>query len=457
MKYFLVFFALAFITSCGSDTENAATYFGGKIINPKSDFVLLYHQDKVIDSLTLDKDNRFLGSYNNLLPGLYYFEHGPEHQYIYIEPQDSILIRLNTWDFDESLVFSGKGADKNNILIDCFIESEEEDNNYTLYSYYKLNPKAFKEKFDSVLALKQLKIDAFKSKNLELSDRYMLLLDIAAKYPIYNRFERYPEANRKKTHKKVHTTVDSTFYSYRKQIDTNDDSLMFFGSYSRYVVERLYNDVYMQGYTTEANDFIIALLNSVDKSIHTEKLKNTLLRRMLINDFYRISSCDIDKKAFHTFFKLSSDIEDKKHVQRLLNDVKHIFKGSTITDFDVTDYNKSTHSIHKLIKHKNSVIYFWNPKYISNSYLASRINYLSKRYPKINFIGIKFATSNIHPVKGIDIKNQFYIEATSKANLFLTSKLPRTVLVTKRGVLTNGYTSINNRTIHKQIESLQKN
>jgi len=456
-KYFFTFFSIVFFTSCNINEEKTVTYFGGKVINPKTKFVLLLSQEKVIDSLLLDEDNRFIAKYNNFKEGLYYFQHGPEHQYIYIEPQDSIMIRLNTWDFDESLVFSGKGADKSNVLIDFFLESEEEDKSYSLYSFYKLEPTNFKLKLDSILALKQLKINAFKAKNPNLSENYQLVLDIAAKYPIYNRFERYPEANRKNSQTKTYLKVNKQFYSYRENINRNRDSLMIFGAYSKYIVERLYNDVYTKEITPNKKEFIIDLLNSVNKSVHTEKLKNTFLKNMLINDFYKKSSCDIDKDAFYTFFKLSSNIEDKKHVQRLLNDIKNVSKGDNLFNFKVYDYNKTEHNIKTLTQYRNSVIYFWNPTYVNNSYLASRINYLSEKFPKITFIGIQFSSKNAQPIKGIDIKNQFYIDTISKANMFLTSKLPRTLLVNKKGVLYNGYTSINSYSINKQIQKLQKN
>ena len=76
--------------------------------------------------------------FKNLKGGLYTFKHGVEFQYIFLQPNDSLLLRLNTWDFDESLVFSGKGAEKNNLLIN--------KNNYVyilnhfnyLYIYYIL-------------------------------------------------------------------------------------------------------------------------------------------------------------------------------------------------------------------------------------------------------------------------------------------------------------------------------
>ena len=37
------------------------------------------------------------------------------------------MFRLNTLDFDESLVFTGEGAKKNNYLINLFLEHEKEE------------------------------------------------------------------------------------------------------------------------------------------------------------------------------------------------------------------------------------------------------------------------------------------------------------------------------------------
>jgi hypothetical protein len=120
---FLPMLLLVVLNSCDSDKKETMTYFGGKIINPKSNNVVLYSMDKVIDTFYLDKENKFLGKLKNANEGLYYFFHGDENQYIYLEPKDSLMLRLNTWDFDESLVFAGEGAERNNVLIDCFIMS----------------------------------------------------------------------------------------------------------------------------------------------------------------------------------------------------------------------------------------------------------------------------------------------------------------------------------------------
>ena len=130
----LLAITVPFFVGCSSNSKHTETYFGGKIINPKSDYVVLYSMDKVIDTMYLAKDNTFLGKLESVNEGLYYFMHGNENQYIYLEPQDSLMLRLNAWSFDESMVFAGKGAERNNILIDCFLEDEKDNR-----MFYKLN------------------------------------------------------------------------------------------------------------------------------------------------------------------------------------------------------------------------------------------------------------------------------------------------------------------------------
>ena len=137
INYIILSFLILLAASCVDKEANANTFFGGKIINPKTRFVALYSNDKLIDTLYLNNRNKFLGTYENLDEGLYYFQHGNENQYVYLEPKDSLILRLNTWDFDESLVFAGKGAERNNILIDIFLETENERKDF--YQFYVLH------------------------------------------------------------------------------------------------------------------------------------------------------------------------------------------------------------------------------------------------------------------------------------------------------------------------------
>ena len=70
----------------------------------------------------------------NINPGIYRIEHLPENQNIIVEKGDSLWIRVNVEDFQESLTFSGRGSSKNNFLVD--INNMDTYENEYLSQYY---------------------------------------------------------------------------------------------------------------------------------------------------------------------------------------------------------------------------------------------------------------------------------------------------------------------------------
>lgn len=453
-KLIAIFTITAFM-SCVGATEKDITYFGGKIINPKSDHVILYDNEVALDTFYLNHNDVFLGEIPALNEGLYYFKHGNEHQYIYLEPQDSLLIRLNTWDFDESLVFSGKGAERNNLLIDCFLESEKDDKRF--YKLYKLAPKEFRNKVDSIEKERLATYNEFDKNHPEESDSYKDILKIALTYPLYSKVENYPM-----THSAiiedhgVHQEVNASFYSHRDKISLDKDSIMYFYAYRDFVLSHLYNKVNTAGHDLGSDEFTVSLLKTIANELNNEHTRNAVLRQTMIGHFYRKSSCNVNKDAFNVYLELSSNSEDKILIKALLNDSKKLHKGKKIHNFKVTDYNKTDRSIKSLIKGKNVVLYFWNPDYVSKDYVGARVKYLSREFPDVKFIGVKIDGDGKDRLKQIDIKEQYYIDSDDKANEFLSSKMPRTLLINKKGIITNGYAALTSRNIYSQIEKMVK-
>ena len=93
LRILLLAFLSILIASCDTKSSCNSTYFGGNIINPKSDYVVLYKNEILLDTFFLDNNNSFLGEILSLHEGLYNFKHGDEEQYIYLNPKDSLLIR----------------------------------------------------------------------------------------------------------------------------------------------------------------------------------------------------------------------------------------------------------------------------------------------------------------------------------------------------------------------------
>lgn len=455
LKYFPLLL-LTILISCGENSEKTTTFFGGKIINPKTKFVVLYTMDKLIDTLFLDDNNKFFGTYNSINEGLYYFEHGNENQYIYLEPKDSLMLRLNTWDFDESLVFAGKGAERNNILIDIFLESENE--NMLFYQLNKLEPNSFKIKIDSVINNKLNTYKDYVEKHPKETSNYFKVLKVSLTYPMYARVERYPISHYFYSNSESMIKVNDNFYDFRKNILYNNDSLMYYTPYVNYIRNYLYNSTYALGHKPQKNDysseFTVDLLNTIDKNINLISSKNAFLKSTVLDHFYKKSSCKINKETFNLFFDLSTNKEDKELVKNLLNDSNEIHKGNKIINFNITDFTNYTINIHDFIKSKNTVLHFWSSAYTSKPFLGARIYYLQNKYPELNFAIIEIDGDNNNRIPKIDIKNQFYINSEDLAKNFLTSNMPRTILVNKNGIVENGFASLTSKKIYSQLKDL---
>ena len=188
MVKFLLGLTLLFIFSCSDKTEQQSTvFFGGEIVNPTSDYVVLYHNDTYVDSVKLDDNNRFTFHLDSIDEGLYHFDHTPELQYVYLQQGDSLLARLNTVEFDESLVYSGKGSEINNFLIEMFLSNEKDEP--IIQDFYPLDPDEFSDKMDSLRDIKLEHLHQFATDN-QLSDRTLDMAKASIDYSIYSTKEK---------------------------------------------------------------------------------------------------------------------------------------------------------------------------------------------------------------------------------------------------------------------------
>jgi peroxiredoxin len=272
---------------------------------------------------------------------------------------------------------------------------------------------------------------------------------IAESYPFYlnkNALKEFLDGNK-------------DFYNYRDALQLNKDSLMYFHAYRDFVVDQMYNIVFTK-YPNEKiynEDFTTTLLNIIDEKITAEKPKNKFLKQTIISYFHKNATSKIDKKPFEVFFQLSSNIDEKKQVECLLNDFKILRDGSRLVNFQLVDFNNTVHESKKLFRGKKTLIYFWNSTYVTKEYVSSKIKYFTAKYPEIEYIGVKIDGNSNDYIDQLDIKTQFFITQKSKANDFLTSKMPRTILINKKGIIKHHYTSLSSKNIYTQLEALAKN
>jgi hypothetical protein len=453
MKYFsIIFLGLLFI-GCNNQPNENKVFFGGEIINPKSDVVLLMQHKKVIDSLFINKDNTFGKYIPNLSAGLYYFKHAYEFQYLYLEPEDSISIRLNTWDFDETLVFDGNGADKNELLLDLFLSNEKEVDNF--YTYFPLSEEKFQSKINETLKRHTDLLNQFVESNPKLSNDYLHLAEGAINYPIFRLKELYPFYHKKNLPKDSIFDISADYYQFRDKINLNDSLLSDYYTYQNYISAYLYNSAYQKNNSKGFDDnFRAVLLELITEKIHLPELKNRLLYQEINNMLFN-GSCEINPKHLELFFTHSTDTLAIRTIKQILKVKEKLKVASHFQDFNMVSFRKDTVSIHDLIKDKNTVVYFISPSSLSDEYLRKRVYYLRKKYPELTFVGIHpYTTTKKRANYKRKLRNQYFLTQASKGNELVVDNYSRAILIDSKGKVVNNYTILTNRYIEEQLSEL---
>lgn len=454
LNLILLFIAAFTLTSCTSTDESCdATYFGGHIINPKQNFVTLSKNDVIIDTIYLDSYNNFIAQVDVMEEGLYNFNHGIEFQYIYFKPKDSILIRLNTWDFDESLAFSGRGSEKNNFLITLYLQNEKEEQNFS--PYYNLNSEKFEEKIASSKAMNNFLYEQLKESEIEITPKFDQLAQIAINYPLDRKKEFYPFIHKNRFQLNDYPTVSDTYFDFRKNVDLNQEEFISFAPYYGYVSSYI-NVISYKNKQVDSNQTVV-VLNTIIDNITVERLKNMLLRQTIYNDFREANlTCAINKEALEIFNDNCTNEGFLNQINALAADCDEITQNDNIDDFEVLSTTNEILKINSIIKNKKAVIYFWSPTIISPSMLVKKIKYLELKYPKLVFVGINMDPTELSNKVNSKLRNQYSLPKTSSAHNFVKSLEPRTILIDNKGIVTNSFTYLTSPNLERQLTLLDE-
>ncbi len=453
--YFSIFLGLLFI-SCLNTPEEKSVYIGGEIINPKSNVVVLMKREQVIDSIFLNSENTFGAKIPIESEGLYYFKHGNEFQYLFLEPKDSLKLRLNTWDFDETLVFGGKGSQKNELLLDLFLVNEKELENF--YSYFSFSENEFQQKIDEARIRHTELLSSLKNSDIHLSNQFLHLAQSAIDYPLYRLKEIYPFYHKKVLQLDTIAANSDNFYTYHKDLNLNDTFLSEYYAYQNFVSAHLYNLALRKnnGVSSDIN-FYTYLLESITEKIEIPDFKNRLLHQEIDNLFFNKPTL-LDMKHLTLFYDNCTDSSAISSMKQLLSDKIKLPKNSVFPDFEVNSTKDESIYIQSLIKNKSVALYFWNEKTVSNEYLIKRIGYLNKKFPNITFIGIKTDNSEACASSVFyKLENQYYLTPASDGNELVSNKYPRAILIQSNGKVLNSFALLSNYYIEKELKALLAN
>ncbi len=448
--------------SCISSKENNITFFGGKIKNPKAEYVYFFEGKKLIDSAKLDINNRFSFELDSIKIGLYHFWHGPEFQYLYLEPQDSLLIYLNTWDFDESLIFSGKGSAKNNYLINLYLEQEKNEKNFK--NNYRLNEEEFSAVINNGIQDKLTKYNQLIESESDVpSEFFERLAKTGIYFPYYYIMEYYPFNHKWMLKLKDLPALSEEFYSYRKKINFNDETLLDYTPYTLFIKTHLYHLAYIErDLDREKSNIELNYMNLVKDKIHIESFKNRLLAGSLWKSLSANYLTVNEFNNLQNFFY--NNCTDETYISELKKSVfqkEQFKKGDMLPKLVVYNTNGNEVSINDITKNNIAVIYFWPKELGKIEMLHEKLIILKKEYPNVLFIGIE-RNKNQSDWKGfIESKHlaknkQFNLSKSSENYSWFEGNTARTIIINDQGNVENAYLFFNNKYFENHLKKFKK-
>ena len=431
-----------FLSSCNKEEDRNRIFFGGQIVNPSSTYVTLYKDNKTIDSLPLNLNYRFFKYYDSLETGIYKIEHIPEYKSVFLEKGDSIWARINASSFDESIVYSGRGAAKNNFMMDLLLSFEKE--NSFLSSKYSSNSETFSKLIDSLLIEKKNKWILMDSIN-QLSPIAQKITQAAYIYPYATRKERYALLRGTFWDEKQ----DSVYFDFRKYLSLAETDLAFFDPYINYLLNYLSKKA-LEGTENyfrnrQKTEFNIKRLQLIETQIKGNVLKNNLARAVAFEELMKLDNHNKHEKFLQQFILINKSKAYLTEVLDLHNDIENMSAGKKLPELKLQNHQLEVVSTQQIIN-APTVFYFWSQTQMShyrNTVLKAKA--LEKKFPRFQFKGVCIQPFNeivfeVHRMMNIDPKTQLAFTNFDKdSKTWVLSLLNRAIVVDSDGKIKEGF------------------
>lgn len=459
----LIVFSTLFSGCARDKKELNNTFVGGEIVNPKSGYFILSKDNTVIDTLFLNQNNRFGRHFENLEEGIYTFNHPPENQIMYIQPGDSILIWLNTMEFDESMNFSGTGALKSNFLLEMFLNNEQ--NNDLVLSYYRIPPENFARLTDSIRESRLEIYERLKGEK-EFSSKFRQIAKASIDYEYYHLRERYSFLT-KKYLPEMASQLPGDFHDYRKEIDFDNEILNSYYVYTNFIDDFLRTQAIERCEEPRETSAICYDLNTyenikfrillADSLMEEPKVKNKFLERLIAQAI----TFSNEPKTIEASLKLLDSIE---YSGESLNDLeqmgeiqRNLLPGKNLGNLPFTNIEGDTVRLQE-ISDKPMVTYHWSMYSKDHFYWQQNIiNKLRSKYPEVNFIGInidegvKGTWAQIVEKESEFPQFEFHLTFSEVNRELLNPYLNKLFFIDENGIIIQGSSQLNSPTFEREI------
>ena len=385
------FILIPILYSC-EDEVQSMTYVNGKIVNPKSDYIVITDYADVRDTLLLDEKGNFKMSYDQIKSGLFTISYPGEYQSFYLDQGDSLGMRANTKAFDETLAFTGSHARENTYLINLF--GEIEDSNMNLIQRKNESPQDF---YNSVQKIRKERLKDLKTatKKYKFNERFVEFAEFIIKLNSYYELERYPIIYAGNIYNDDSITFPKEFFAHRSRIDVDKPKLLNNYAFRPFMNALISNIAYKK--SSQKNDKEINLnsytynksrLLIIDSIFEEPVLKNYFATTEIREFVRRRNNAEDINLLVSDFLDISTDQKANDEIAQLAATYINLGPGNPLPDFQLRDVDNEIVKLKGKLN-KLTVLYYWSTA--DRNYalgIHDQVKDLQLKYPEIEFIGI---------------------------------------------------------------------
>jgi hypothetical protein len=360
------------------------------------------------------------------------------------------MVSINSRDFDNSIVFSGRGDQKNNFLMELYLGNEKDrEKMFNIFDYDV-------EKFmSSVDAVHQANVKTYEAKKQELqwSPHFDMYAKASVDFPYYSRKELYPVIHPMRTGNDVVEKLPEDFYAYRKNIDFNNVALSHYAPFVRFLSHMLGNlaAIRYHNHFTQADLALktnIHKLDIADTLIKNEKMKNIVLNNIAFSYLLEDQNVVNNQKFLETYHRYSTDNSQKNEILKIGRAIQQLTAGKPLPRVALMDVNGrgiATDSVDT----GNTVFFFWTQKATGHLMEAhKKALYFRQKYPQYRFVAINVDNNQENWVKTLGnyrfdgIVEWRAADFDDLRDKWAITKIHRTIVTGPDGKIKNAFTNL---------------
>ncbi len=266
MKKIVFALAVLAVVSCKKEEAKPIDYalFSGKITNVNTDSVYVRNTN-FNKAIPIQKDGTFSDTLQ-LNDGNYDVKIGDETSSLQIKQGDNLHLTIDTKVFDETISYTGKGANRNNYLAKAYLIEESFDTNNDRKTLYNLEMDDFIAKIKGLETATDSLLNTFKIEDTD----FIATQKKNTHYSFLSKIKGYPGFQKRFNEGKIVTLPEN----FTKEIENlNFDNATDFDNSPAYK-QMVMNDFFTKSFDFKKKDSLLSLPLAMIKQLKTIKSQN---------------------------------------------------------------------------------------------------------------------------------------------------------------------------------------